>query len=508
MRNWLSIRSLLLAGAMLLPATSRADTDPVSRGKYLVYAGDCAACHTAPGGQPFAGGVVLKTPFGTMATPNITPDKATGIGDWSDDQFYTLFHDGKGPHGEFIYPGFPYPWFTHVTRDDVLAIKAYLDTLPPVNAPKPANHLMFPLNIRTAVLGWNILYFKPGEFQPDPSKSAQINRGAYLVEGLGHCSDCHTPKNALMAPDNSRPFAGGVQDNWYAPNISSDPKEGIGGWTDRELVTYLRTGVSRSKGVVLGPMAQTIQESLSHLTNSDLTAIVAYLKSTKPQTSYQPRTPILAADQRPGAELYLSYCASCHQQNGEGVKGKIPALADNGAVTAKGPENVIRVVLGGLRAQGSYGPMPGFGTAMTSEQVADVTNYVRSAWTNQAPASASSRDVSAIAKETSSVVAGTQACPPLGTSPLDTAIADPASGVPDLLKNVSDENVLQSANKIIRAVKAKVPDAPQADIVNELTDAYCPVVAADTTLDTVDRWNLLNQFGETVYTQLADHGQQ
>jgi mono/diheme cytochrome c family protein len=501
---------LLSAVAMGVAAcgTAVAADDAVSRGKYLVYAGDCAACHTAPGGQAFAGGVILNTPFGSMATPNITPDQATGIGSWTDDQFYRLFHDGIGQHGEYIYPGFPYPWFTKVTRDDVMAIKAYLFTLPPVNAPKKPNHLMFPLNIRTSVAGWNLLFFKPGEFQPDTSKSAQWNRGAYLVEGLGHCSDCHTPKNIAMAPVNSRAYAGGVQDNWYAPNISSDSKDGVGGWTDSDLVQYLRTGLSRTHGVVLGPMSQTIHESLAHMTDGDLHAIVAYLKSTPPQTSYHDRTPVLASNERPGAELYQTYCASCHQQNGRGETGKIPALADNGAVTAKGPQNVIRVVLGGLRAQGSYGPMPGFGTVMTDQQIADVTNYVRSAWTNTAPANAGPGDVSAVAKETRSVMAGTQECPTPGTSPLDAAIADPASGIPDLLKGVNDEVLLQSANKIIAAVHAKAPGAPQADVVNELTDAYCPIVTADTSLDPAQRWDRLNRFGETVYTQLTTHGQQ
>ena len=507
MRKPLPVRLMLLAAVSLLPIAARAD-DAVSRGKYLVYAGDCVACHTAPGGQALAGGVVLNTPFGQMATPNITPDRATGIGTWTDDQFYRLFHEGIGQHGEYIYPGFPYPWFTKVTRDDVLAIKAYLFTLPAVNAPKKPNHLMFPLNIRSSVAGWNMLYFKAGEFQPDAGKSAEWNRGAYLVEGLGHCSDCHTPKNFAQAPVASRAYAGGVNDNWYAPNISSDQKNGIGGWSDAELVNYLKTGVSATKGVVLGPMAQTIHDSLAHLTDADVHAMVAYLKTVPAQTSYQDRTPVLANAARPGAEIYQSYCAECHGQDGKGVAGKIPALAGNGAVAAKGAQNVIRVVLGGVRAQGTYGPMPGFGTVMTDQQVADVANYVRSAWVNKAPETTGPGDVSKVAKETSSVVAGTQACPPQGSSPLDAAIADPAGGVPDLLKGVTEETLLQSANKIIAVLRAKVPDAPQADIVNELTDAYCPVATADTSLSVVGRWNRLNHFGETVYTQLTTHGAQ
>ena len=503
-----TIRAWLLAAVAIIPVVpARADrADAVSRGRYLFDAGDCVACHTASGGRALAGGVILNTPFGTMATPNITPDRATGIGAWSDDDFYRAFHTGIAPDGTHIYPGFPYPWFTKITREDVLAIKAYLFTQPAVQQSKPANHLMFPLSVRAAMIGWNMVFFEPGTFVPDPAVSAQINRGAYLVQGLGHCSDCHTPKNIAQAPIDARAFAGGVIDHWYAPNISSDAKEGIGAWDDGDLVQYLKTGVSATKGVVLGPMAETVHDSLSHLSDGDLHAMVAYLKSTRPQTSYRERTPVLAADQRPGVQLYGSYCASCHQQNGEGVAGKIPALASNGAVIAKGPQNVIRVVLGGLRAQGNYGPMPGFGAIMSTEQIADVTNFVRSAWSNAAPANAGPRDVSAVAKETRSVAAGTQACPSADAAALGGAIGDPA--VRDLLHATTDENVLQNANRVIAVVRARAPAAGRADIVNALTDAYCPIVTADATLVAPQRWARLNLFGETVYTQLADHGQQ
>jgi mono/diheme cytochrome c family protein len=511
MRLARTVRLVLLSAsawcavAAIKPALADPASDQVSRGKYLVDAGDCAACHTKPGGPELAGGYPLNTPFGVMYTPNITPDKDTGIGNWTDDQFFTLFHEGRGPGGQYVYPGFPYRWFTHVTRDDALAIKAYLFTLPPVHAPKPANKLMFPLNIRFSVAGWNLLFFKPEDFQPDPHQSAQVNRGAYLAEGLAHCGDCHTPKNVFQAPINSQKYAGGIFDKWYAPNISSDP-QGIGSWSDDELFHYLKTGVDPKRGVVLGPMAETIRYSLARLTDSDVHDIVAYLKTVPAQASYKPRSPVLASDQRPGAAIYASYCAECHQPNGQGVSGKIPALADNGAVTAKGPQNVIRVVLGGLRAQGSYGPMPGWGTIMNDQQIADVTNYVRGAWSNQAPESATADEVSAAAKETRSILALTQTCPPQGSSPLDAVLVDPASGIPAIMQATDEQNVLQSVNKIAAIVKAKAPGSQQADIVNEATDAYCPVLAADTSLQPEQRWERLNQFGESLYTQLTTKG--
>ena len=346
----------VLAG--LLPGLAWADasagSDVIARGKYLATVGDCVACHTkpGPGGVPFAGGQYVATPFGDLPTPNLTPDKETGIGTWSDADFYRAMHFGIRKGGANLYPGLPYPWFTHVTRDDVMAIKAYLFSLAPVHAPTPPNHMVFPFNIRTGIAGWNALYFKAGEFKPDASKSPEWNRGAYLVEGLGHCGDCHTPKNVALAPIQSEAFAGGNVDSWYAPNITSDPKQGIGTWSQATLVTYLKNGAMQGKGVVFGPMAQTVHDSLSHLTVEDLTAMAVYIKSLPPKSTYKRGTMVAGGDNAAGQEVYLSYCSSCHQPNGQGLTGAVPNLADNGAVTAKGPQNVLRAVEGGLPAQG------------------------------------------------------------------------------------------------------------------------------------------------------------
>lgn len=242
----------------------------------------------SPRGKAFAGGLSIPTPFGTIVTPNITPDRATGIGAWTDQQFYHALHDGIGAHGENLYPAFPYPWFTRVTRPDVMAIKAYLFSLPPVHAPKQPNDLIFPFNLRIGLAAWNWRYFHPGTFKPDPNVSAQINRGAYLVEGLGHCGACHTPKNIAQAPKAGQSFGGGEIQGWYAPNISADVREGVGGWTDAQLVTLLKTGAVPGKGIVRGPMLQTVHDSLSQLTDSDLEAMAAYLKSTPSRVEYPP----------------------------------------------------------------------------------------------------------------------------------------------------------------------------------------------------------------------------
>ena len=202
------------------------------------------------------GGLGMSTPFGTIFTPNITPDKATGIGNWTDDQFYRAVHQGIGHGGEYLYPVFPFPWFTKVTHDDVLAIKAYLFSLTPVNAPRKPLKFMFPFNIREALLTWRTAFFKPATFVPDKSKSDEVNRGAYLVEGLGHCGECHNHNNLLGASDWSGKLKGGQIDGWYAPNITSDGKEGVGQWSTDQIVAFLHDGAAPHGGIVLGPMKQ------------------------------------------------------------------------------------------------------------------------------------------------------------------------------------------------------------------------------------------------------------
>ncbi len=500
---------VLLTGAavsVLSGARAQADDALIARGKYLATAGDCIACHQAPGGKPFAGGLYMNTPFGEMATPNITPDKATGIGNWTDDQFYNALHKGIRNDGAYLYPGLPYPWFTKVTRNDVLAIKAYLFSLAPVDAPQKPNHLIFPSNIRLGIAGWDTLYFKPGEYKPDTSKSSQWNRGAYLVEGLGHCADCHTPKNLAQAPINSEAYAGGKLDGWYAPNITSDKNEGIGAWSEDTLVTYLKTGAAPGKGVVLGSMAQTVHDSLSHLTDADLHAMAVYIKSIPPKATYKEVMLASADSTDAGRDVYLNNCASCHQPNGNGIANAIPPMAGNGAVAAQGPENVIRAVLGGLPAQGTYGPMPGFAKLLTQQQIADVANYVRTTWSNKAPPTATAQLVGSLAPDTKTMMAGTLShwCTPAGDGPVDKATHDPA--VEARLHALTALNLVGEVNAIVALVKKAAPQADQADIVNSLTAAYCPIVVADASIPAQRKAPALDQFSVLAYTQLTTHG--
>ena len=504
----------LLPVALATPVSAASDStngDLVARGKYLADAGDCMACHTKPGGTPFAGGRYLPTPFGPLSTPNITPDQITGIGKWTDDQFYRVFHEGIGENGEYLYPAMPYPWYTKVTRDDVLAIKAYLLSLQPVNAPREPNKLMFPFNIRTGLFAWNEAFFHPGTFKPDPAKSAEVNRGAYLVQGLGHCGECHNGHGLFGNGAVARPLQGGPIQDWYAPNLTSDVHEGVGKYSDDQLVSYLKTGQAQGMGAAAGPMAETIHDSLSKLTDADLHAIVAYLKATPPEASY---TAALRSDytgpQPAGRQVYLDNCVSCHQSNGQGIQGAVASLVGNGAVLAGGPQDVIRVILGGIEAKGTDAPMPAIGSGMTDQQVAEVTNYVRQAWGNKAPPNAGGGMVGDLRKSTVKALYGGAAtsCPPLAPSDVATAISDPKNGIADTLHAMTPATVLQTAEAVAAKVKAAAPHAAQADIVNGLTLAYCPIVRQDANIPEPQKITQLDEFSERVYSELNSNGKE
>ena len=265
---------------------------PAQRGQYLAQAGDCISCHTANGGVPFAGGYRLDTPFGALLAPNITPDPKTGIGLWSADQFYRAMHEGVNRHGQDMYPAMPYDFYTRITREDSDAIYAYLRTLAPVVNAVNINQLHFPFNQRWSMAVWRELYFTEGTFKPDASKPASWNRGAYLVEGLGHCSSCHSPRNALGGIEKDKAYTGASIDGWFALNLSSNLHTGLGSWTAADIATYLKTGAVPGKTTALGPMAEVVRNSTSHLTDADLAAMAEYLKSIPPNSSLRTGKPV------------------------------------------------------------------------------------------------------------------------------------------------------------------------------------------------------------------------
>jgi len=361
----------------------------IARGRYLVDAGDCAACHTAPDGKPFAGGRAIPTPFGAIYSTNITPDKETGIGAWSDDDFYRAMHEGIGPAGKHFYPAFPYPWYTKLSREDVGHIRAYLSTLQPVHAEGKRPDMPWPFTMRSGMAAWNALFFKEGAWRPDPNKSAQWNRGGYLVEGLGHCGACHTDKNFAGAPKKGQHLQGGYGENWYATSLSDAQRDGLGDWTLEEIAEYLKTG-SNAKAASTGPMAEVIENSTQHLSQADLLAIATYLKDGKePPKGRQAKTE--AATKGPGADLYLDQCAGCHMRGGEGQPNVFPPLKGNSVVQAKDPETVIHMILDGARvAKTGSKPtglaMPAFGGKLTDRDVAELATFLRNSWGNEAGA--------------------------------------------------------------------------------------------------------------------------
>src|SRR5277367_2009673 len=338
------------------PELSAADVpatpELIARGAYLVRAGDCAACHNIPGGKPFAGGLPFKLPFGVIYSTNITPDKETGIGTWSDDEFVRALHQGIAKDGTHLYPAFPYASYTGLSREDAVAMKAYLFSLPPVHAPARANELVFPFNQRWTLAFWNLAFLDEHRFKPDPALSAGVNRGAYLATALGHCGECHTPRNIGFAMEIGRQFGGAVAQGWHAYNITTDKDYGIGDWSDQQIADYLRFGHAAGRGSASGPMGEAVGNSLQYLTADDTNSLVLYLRHVEPQTG----VPGTEVDPTPGAmtassawapaatdaqaassggelgrRLFEGVCASCHAWNGAGRETNYAALAGSQA---------------------------------------------------------------------------------------------------------------------------------------------------------------------------------
>lgn len=361
----------------------------VARGAYLAQAGDCLACHTTRGGQAYAGGRVLQTPFGGVLSPNITADRSTGIGMWSADDFWRALHNGKSRDGRLLYPAFPYTNYTRITRDDADALYAYFQTVPAVNQPNQPHQLRFPYNQQIALAVWRALYFKPAVFREETGQSIAWNRGAYLVQGLGHCSACHSARNPLGASAGES-LSGGMlpAQGWYAPALNAR-----GDWQQEHLAALLKTGTS-PRATVFGPMAEVVRESLQYLNDSDINAMAVYLKSLPPGTPPKPfereTSPEAVAFLNAGARLYEKHCVDCHGANGSGQAPAYPPLAGNQALTMENAVNPIRIVLNGGFAPGTMGnprpySMPPFSHALNDSEVAQVVSYLRSAWGNNAP---------------------------------------------------------------------------------------------------------------------------
>ena len=397
---WLNVRGEEPVTATPLAPTPPPTPELVARGAYLARAGNCMGCHTAPGGVPYAGGRGVPTPFGTLYGPNLTPDRATGIGAWSPAEFWRALHNGRAADGRLLYPAFPYPNYTRVTRADSDAIHAYLRSLPAVAQANKPHDLAFPFDQQAALAVWRALYFRPAEPDrpgQDAARSPEWRRGAYLVEGLGHCNACHASRNALGATRSTLDLAGGLipVQNWYAPSLTAPDEASLAAWELPQIVALLRTGIA-ARGAVSGPMGEVVAGSTQHLTEPDLRAMAVYLKALPPSPA-APSTsnaPMPAAPDGPGAKLYAQHCVQCHGEQGEGVAGVYPALAGSRAVTLRTPANLVHVVLeGGFPPATAGNPrpygMPPFATVLGDADVALLLTHVRGSWGNRgAPVSA------------------------------------------------------------------------------------------------------------------------
>jgi mono/diheme cytochrome c family protein len=358
-----------------------------TRGEYLTRAADCAVCHTAKDGTPFAGGLAFVLPFGTIYSTNITPDAETGIGGYSDADFLNAVHKGIGRGNTKLYPAMPYASYTYMSDADALAIKAYLFTIKPVHAPSLKNTLAFPFNQRGLMSMWSVLFNSDKRFEPHVDRSAEWNRGAYLAEALGHCGECHTPRNLFFALNNRQKFGGAVQAGWRAYNITADRSSGVGAWSDADLTHYLSMGHADGRGTASGPMGEAVDESLSHLKPGDITAMVTYLRSVPgvvtsdlPEPRSTPAAAQVAATNTNahGQEVYEGACAGCHGWTGVSPVIPFATLTGTRSVNDPSANNVAQVIIGGGHRHLAIDAnnMPAFGATYSDAEIAAVANYV------------------------------------------------------------------------------------------------------------------------------------
>jgi mono/diheme cytochrome c family protein len=385
------LAGLFLCSALSLSAGHAQQPAPedIARGKALTEAGDCASCHTADAAKPFAGGKRIETPFGGVYSLNLTPDRDTGIGAWSDDDFYRALRFGEARDGSRYYPAFPYPNFTKLTRQDILAIRAYLATLTPVSNTAPAPDLRWPLNYRGMMRAWNWLFFKPGILMPDQQQSAEWNRGRYLVEGVAHCGACHTPKNIFGANKRGRAFGGGRVGGMFAPRLDGAERSGLKSWSVDDIAEYLQSG-RNGKSHAGGLMSEVVVNATSKMSDADIRAIAVYLKDLPAGAAEPQVTPPQPSQMAQGKKLYDGACVACHEENGSGAPRIYPPLPGNANLQSADALSTLRIILDGAQTvttprAPNKGSMPGYAAKMTDQEIADVTNYIRNAWGNAAP---------------------------------------------------------------------------------------------------------------------------
>jgi mono/diheme cytochrome c family protein len=371
-------------------AQAEPSVETVARGRALTDAADCGSCHTADPAKPFAGGKRIDTPFGGIYSANLTPDRGTGLGAWSDDDFVRALRYGIAPDGSRYYPAFPYPHFTKMIKPDALAIRAYLETLPPVKNTPPPPQLSWPLNYRVLMRAWNVAFFRPGIFEPDQNKSTEWNRGGYLVEAAAHCGACHTPKNFFGAEKRGQKYGGGLVGGWFAPRLDGASRSGLKSWSAEDIVEYLQSG-RNARSHADGPMAEVVVNSTSRMSDGDIHAIAVYLKDLPPGVPEPVVASPPAAQMADGEKLYRAVCIACHEADGSGAPRIYPPLPGNANLQSADAASALRIILDGAESittprAPNKGSMPAYAKQWSDQQIADVTNYIRNSWGNAAPA--------------------------------------------------------------------------------------------------------------------------
>jgi mono/diheme cytochrome c family protein len=473
MERRLYFAATLSAACMTVtPAIAAEATDAlVAKGAYVETAADCQPCHTAVGGKPFAGGLALGTPFGDLVTPNITPDKATGIGTWTRDDFANALRNGVDDEGAPLYPAMPYVHYTRMTDDDLDALWAYMQTVTPVNNEVKVNELPFPYSVRSSLLAWKAMFFTPGRFEPDPSKSAEYNRGAYLVEALGHCGSCHTPRNLMGASITDQALQGATIQEWYAPDISNGKDSVIHPWTKERLADFLEGHNAKDLMPPFGPMAEVVYDSTSKLKPSDISAIADYLKSRPaPVESAQSAAKTTTAHDELGREVFENQCATCHGAEGEGKAGVAAKLAGSEALLAKRPFNILSVLIEGIEPRGIWGEMPSFASDLSDQEIAAVANYVRTSWGNDGLANVTPGDVAAwrrFASAPSAELERAMTCPNVPASRLDDEVRE------QLAKLGTGPIDKTAVRKIYKQYSERFPQLSAEDRIIALMATYC-----------------------------------
>jgi len=464
-----AVASAVAGGAR---GTAAQESNQVARGEYLATAGNCAACHSAEGGEPFAGGRAVETPFGVLHSPNITPHDPTGIGDYTRAEFVAAMRDGINDDGEPMYPAHPYTFYVQMTDADIDAVWAYLQSLTPVENQVEVNQLEFPYNIRAGLRVWQAAFLEDERFRPNADRSRMWNRGAYLVEAVAHCGACHTPRNFAYARDEERMLEGAEIRGWYAPNIAAGDTSVIDAWSVEELVAYLQSGETSDNETSFGPMDQVVHDSLARLRTEDVRAMAVYLKDARPVRSAQVQGSVsmdyaaIASDER----MYITNCSGCHRRDGEGVPGAAPTLVNNSAITTDNPNNVVMSMLQGLPPRAGWGGMPSYAEHLNDSEIAQIASYVRTAWGNDAPERATPELVAELRREATDVMAKEpwQAmCANLPRSQVDGALVARVGDVAE--DGFTDDEIGQ----LVRHYAREFPDVDAGTAILGLSTGYC-----------------------------------